>query len=986
MNSQASIPVSGILIFVTWMTCCEQPLSLRAQSRSGSIRPVFEASQIDLAAFNHRASRSWSDCRVRRSTVRTQPGHDRGRGLVRLSDHADDTPLQDVEIDVLFAYSEASVAGAGSHEAIQNDIETALHLTNEAYRASKTGVQFNLVHIGVVNYQESGDVAIDVGRLRNRDVSTSAIQSLRSLYQVDIVCLLVERDNYWGGGVANLPNQPSEYHRDNSNLVVYREDLSPGLLAHELAHIFGCDHDREAATNDSPITSYAFGTRFTVDNVLHRTIMAYHPGVRYPLFSSPDVTYRGVPTGIPQGEEGEANNAEVIRRFAPTVASYYDAATRVEFIEDRVEVNEAIGTLTVSIRQTHPLDQPVGGRILVANGSAEPGNDFTLGDSEFSFGPGETETTVEVEILKDELPEDRESIHLTLRPRRAGRSIVALGKQSEIEIQIYDKPQTIRLSETAIRVSESEAHLSIHVSRAKTLDASSPLSFPYTVTSKTAQSGSDFESVQGTIQFDIGESQQRVLIPIIDDNDVEQNEEFLVTIGELETTITILDNDRPGTMRKGAEEKLFIDGDVREIVPLPNKKLYIGGRFTKVEGESRTAIARLNADGSLDKSFNAGKVLVGLELHPATFAPFASKIIPQDNGQIYMIGYFNRIQGFQSGGIARLNPDGAVDTEFVANPGADFYVADAIQQEDGKIVIVGRFKSYNGVPAPAIARINVDGSLDTTFKISEGPTGWAAFLEGIAARDDGKLIVTGFFTEFNGAAVSNIVRLFPDGSVDTALSTSKENIGLVVDATIALDGRSYIYGYFDRFNRGQSGKICLINQDGTVDRTFRVRPSLDSEVRAAIVAPNGDLLIAGAFAGVGGADVGHLLRVHPDGAIHSGLSLDKGPDDHVYTMALSDHQTLWVGGRFRHFDGIRQASLARINIDQLEPITHSLNVEEDAINLSIRGFLGQQVQIEQSSDLARWRPLTTTTIRRLNQNVRVPRTNNDLEFFRARNP
>src|SRR5437867_2700055 len=116
-------------------------------------------------------------------------------------------------------------------------------------------------------------------------------------------------------------------------------------------------------------------------------------------------------------------------------------------------------------------------------------------------------------------------------------------------------------------------------------------------------------------------------------------------------------------------------------------KILMGGAFTGINGVERNRVARLNSDGSVDDTFRPGK------------GPNATvtKLAVQKNGQIVVGGDFAAVSDFPRNRIARLNADGSLDTTF--DPGAGFndtVLALAIQP-DGKMVAAGKFTSVNGV-------------------------------------------------------------------------------------------------------------------------------------------------------------------------------------------------------------------------------------------------------------------------------------------------
>src|SRR5678815_422072 len=93
-------------------------------------------------------------------------------------------------------------------------------------------------------------------------------------------------------------------------------------------------------------------------------------------------------------------------------------------------------------------------------------------------------------------------------------------------------------------------------------------------------------------------------------------------------------------------------------------------------------------------------------------------------------------------------------------------------QPDGKVLVGGAFTSVTGVPRRGIARVNTSGSLDSTFNPGIGIEGKGAAVYAMASytngTNTGKVIIAGSFTHFNRVARTGIARLNSDGTLDTS--------------------------------------------------------------------------------------------------------------------------------------------------------------------------------------------------------------------------
>ena len=145
-------------------------------------------------------------------------------------------------------------------------------------------------------------------------------------------------------------------------------------------------------------------------------------------------------------------------------------------------------------------------------------------------------------------------------------------------------------------------------------------------------------------------------------------------------------------------------------------------------------------------------------------------VVPQADGKV-LVG------GDLPGRIARYNPDGSLDSGFNPGAGADGSVHAVSLQPDGKIVIGGAFTTYGGVARGGIARLNADGSLDTTFDPGAGANGT---VHGLVLLSSGQLVIGGTFTSYAGVARSRIARLDATGALDATFANGANATRMLV--------------------------------------------------------------------------------------------------------------------------------------------------------------------------------------------------------------
>src|SRR5439155_18365694 len=176
--------------------------------------------------------------------------------------------------------------------------------------------------------------------------------------------------------------------------------------------------------------------------------------------------------------------------------------------------------------------------------------------------------------------------------------------------------------------------------------------------------------------------------------------------------------------------------------------IVVAGRFTSVNGTPTTNIARLNTNGSLDTTFQPVSVTGQF---PAFYA-----VAVDGQGRALAAGDFSSVNGVTHTNLVRLNADGTLDATFSPAAGTDAYVLSIAVQSDGKILVGGLFTLVNGTPRNYLARLNADGTLDASFVPGSGPN---YLVYSLAVQSDGKVLVGGAFTQFNGTPRGGIARL-----------------------------------------------------------------------------------------------------------------------------------------------------------------------------------------------------------------------------------
>jgi uncharacterized delta-60 repeat protein len=352
------------------------------------------------------------------------------------------------------------------------------------------------------------------------------------------------------------------------------------------------------------------------------------------------------------------------------------------------------------------------------------------------------------------------------------------------------------------------------------------------------------------------------------------------------------------------------DQIVWSIAVQPDGKIIVGGSFTHLGGGTGTAtvrnhIGRLNTDGTVDPTFNPG---VNSIVQTVALQPDGKILI---GGNFHSVGGGDGLATLRQY-IARLNADGTVDMSF--NPGANNNVYALVVQPDGKILVGGNFFTLGGggvgtTTRNAIGRLNADGSLDS-FNPGASKAGGVPIVYTMALQPDGKVVVGGYFTglgDGTGSTARNYIgRVNADGTLDTLFNPGATFY--VSASALQADGKIVVGGDFQGLGGGDGSLFTVhyfgrLNADGSVDTGFN--PGSESEVHTLGVQADGRILAGGYFTKLGGGGFGdtqrlYIGRVNADGSLDS---FNPGAGNVLTAIALQSDGAVLAGGSFLSVGG-----------------------------------------------------------------------------------
>ncbi len=344
---------------------------------------------------------------------------------------------------------------------------------------------------------------------------------------------------------------------------------------------------------------------------------------------------------------------------------------------------------------------------------------------------------------------------------------------------------------------------------------------------------------------------------------------------------------------------------IESIAIRSDGKIFIAGSIASVNGRSNDNIALINPDGTADNSFNTDRR--GADKRIMCIEDYK-------NGKLLIGGRFTRYNNVDISRVTLLNSDGTLDLSFNSGTGPNEDVLAIATQPDGKIIIGGKFTNYNGTVINRIARLNPDGSLDPGFNIGSGINNE---VRSILVQPDGKIIITGFFFFYNGVSKQNICRLHSDGSLDASFNTGSGANGVINASKLTDDGKIIIAGSFTTYNGIIHNKIARLNPDGTLDLSFNTGASFGTTpiISDFCIQPDGKIIIAGTLVSFNGIPINGIARLNPNGTLDRSFNIGTGFNSSSSRVAMQDDGKIIVTGLFSTFNGISSIKIARLNPD-----------------------------------------------------------------------
>jgi Cadherin-like beta sandwich domain/Domain of unknown function (DUF5122) beta-propeller len=402
------------------------------------------------------------------------------------------------------------------------------------------------------------------------------------------------------------------------------------------------------------------------------------------------------------------------------------------------------------------------------------------------------------------------------------------------------------------------------------------------------------------------------------------------------------------TVTSASISSVLAGGAVDAIARQTDGKVIVGGTFAFVNGVPRSGLARLNADGSLDATWN-----------PAPDGVVAALAI-DSGGNIYVGGSFNNIGGAARTNLAKLSSSGsgAADPTWNPHPDDSGYgiSALAVDPVSGALFVGGWFNNIGGQPRISIAKLSTSGAgaADAAWKPNANFGVGALLIDGA-----GTVYAGGTFTIMGGLTRIHLARISSVGTVDPSWDPNPTG-GFDRVEELAFDpltGDVYAAGFFSSIGGQPIFNLAKVSISGTGAAVTSWNPHANGEVTALAVDAAGDVYAGGLLGSAGGQNQ-NMVKLsgttavadptwNPLGPFNAGGSPFPGAaaSSPTYAFMVDPSGRLLAGGAFTNIGGLIKTGFAVLSgsgTGAADPAWASVQ-SPGAVHALVRDSLGRTI-------------------------------------------
>lgn len=628
----------------------------------------------------------------------------------------------------------------------------------------------------------------------------------------------------------------------------------------------------------------------------------------------------------------------VLRIINPNFAGF------LNFNTNDYEVNLSRNVAYITVNRIVGSKGTLTAQVVPVDGSAVNGVDYNAVTTTLTWNSGDVSSRV-IAVPLNNSGSLGGSLQFTVNlanPTLNGTNdspLLGLTPSATVTINNDNNYGTFQFSASDYTVNEIGGFATLTVTR--TGSSLGSVDVNYATSDASAVDGLNYTGTSDLIHFDYGQTTQQIIVPILNDNVVDNlspaDFTFQVSLS-LNSPGTSLGSPATANVHivdaqalnrpPGSEDVTFnttpgIDGPVFALAQQSNGQLIAGGSFATVNGSALNNLARLNTDGTTD---TAG-FLNGLA--GANGAVYS--LVNQADDRVILGGQFTTVDGVARNRIARVMTDGSLDTSFNPGTGPDgavYALSETFVSGSRKVYVAGAFASINTVSRPFLARLNNNGSVDNTFNPGFGPNGNVYAVAAYPSNSPyaGKVLIGGAFTNVNNFPASYIARLNADGSVDTNFDSGLGVDGVVRSIAIQSDDGILIGGdflnAFDSYFEGDtfaSAHLARIYDDGSgysyidSDFAFTLGSGPNGRVDAIALQADNRIVVAGEFTQANGVTRNNITRLLADGSVDATINFGAGANGAVYAALVQNaDQMLVLGGTFTIYNALAHDHIVRI--------------------------------------------------------------------------